>query len=67
MLLEFIKADLEDQEDWDLLLLLHLLLLLLLPIFSELMMFAGKDATLLIHEATLEDGLEQEAEEKRHR
>ncbi|XP_056871053.1 zinc phosphodiesterase ELAC protein 2 isoform X2 [Takifugu flavidus] len=26
----------------------------------------GKDATLLIHEATLEDGLEQEAEEKRH-
>lgn len=29
--------------------------------------FAGKDATLLIHEATLEDGLEQEAVEKRHR
>ncbi|CAG02228.1 unnamed protein product, partial [Tetraodon nigroviridis] len=26
----------------------------------------GKDATLLIHEATLEDGLEQEAAEKRH-
>lgn len=27
----------------------------------------GKDATLLIHEATLEDGLEQEAVEKTHR
>ncbi|KAM4597704.1 zinc phosphodiesterase ELAC protein 2 isoform 2-T2 [Polymixia lowei] len=26
----------------------------------------GKNATLLIHEATLEDGLEEEAEEKRH-
>lgn len=30
-------------------------------------MSAGKDATLLIHEATLEDGLEQEALDKRHR
>ncbi|MGH0134202.1 UNVERIFIED_CONTAM: hypothetical protein FKN15_057144 [Acipenser sinensis] len=27
---------------------------------------AGKDATLLIHEATLEDGMEEEATEKRH-
>ncbi|XP_035511064.1 zinc phosphodiesterase ELAC protein 2 [Morone saxatilis] len=27
----------------------------------------GKNATLLIHEATLEDGLEEEAKEKRHR
>lgn len=27
----------------------------------------GKDATLLIHEATLEDGLEVEAVEKTHR
>lgn len=29
--------------------------------------FKGKNATLLIHEATLEDGLEDEAVEKRHR
>uniref|UniRef100_A0A8C4I175 Zinc phosphodiesterase ELAC protein 2 n=1 Tax=Dicentrarchus labrax TaxID=13489 RepID=A0A8C4I175_DICLA len=28
--------------------------------------YIGKNATLLIHEATLEDGLEEEAEEKRH-
>lgn len=28
---------------------------------------SGKDATLLIHEATLEDGLEEEAVEKTHR
>lgn len=35
--------------------------------FLRLMMLAGRDATLLIHEATLEDGLEQEAVEKRHR
>lgn len=28
---------------------------------------AGKDANLLIHEATLEDGLEEEAVEKTHR
>lgn len=27
----------------------------------------GKDATVVIHEATLEDGLEAEAVEKRHR
>ena len=27
----------------------------------------GKNATLLIHEATLEDGMEEEAVEKRHR
>lgn len=30
-------------------------------------LFPGKNATLLIHEATLEDGLEEEAVEKRHR
>jgi len=29
--------------------------------------FAGKNATFLIHEATLEDELEEEAVEKRHR
>ena len=29
--------------------------------------FTGQNATLLIHEATLEDGLEEEAVEKRHR
>jgi len=29
--------------------------------------FTGKDATLLIHEATLEDGMEEEAVDKRHR
>lgn len=29
--------------------------------------FSGKNATLLIHEATLEDGMEEEALEKRHR
>lgn len=28
---------------------------------------AGANATLLIHEATLEDGMEEEAVEKRHR
>lgn len=31
------------------------------------MLSLGKDATLLIHEATLEDGLEVEAVEKTHR
>lgn len=29
--------------------------------------FVGKNSTLLIHEATLEDELEEEAVEKRHR
>uniref|UniRef100_A0A4W6FJ99 Zinc phosphodiesterase ELAC protein 2 n=1 Tax=Lates calcarifer TaxID=8187 RepID=A0A4W6FJ99_LATCA len=33
---------------------------------DALCVFAGKDATLLIHEATLEDGMEEEAVEKRH-
>ena len=28
---------------------------------------AGKDSTLLIHEATFEDGMEEEAKEKHHR
>lgn len=30
-------------------------------------LLSGKNATLLIHEATLEDGMEEEACEKRHR
>lgn len=34
---------------------------------SSLGLFSGKNATLLIHEATLEDGMEEEALEKRHR
>lgn len=34
---------------------------------SSLGLFSGKNATLLIHEATLEDGMEEEAIEKRHR
>lgn len=29
--------------------------------------YTGKNATLLIHEATLEDGMEKEAIEKTHR
>lgn len=32
-----------------------------------MLLSAGKDATLLIHEATLEDGMEKEAIEKTHR
>lgn len=34
---------------------------------SSLGLLSGKNATLLIHEATLEDGMEEEACEKRHR
>ncbi|XP_077476086.1 zinc phosphodiesterase ELAC protein 2 [Stigmatopora argus] len=33
---------------------------------SDALVHMGKNATLLIHEATLEDGLEEDAEEKRH-
>lgn len=34
---------------------------------SDLFLVAGKNATLVIHEATLEDELEEEAVDKRHR
>ncbi len=34
---------------------------------SSLGLLSGKNATLLIHEATLEDGMEEDACEKRHR
>ncbi|KAI8825010.1 beta-lactamase-like protein [Fimicolochytrium jonesii] len=33
---------------------------------SEDLVEAGKDATICVHEATLEDGMQKEAEEKRH-
>jgi len=32
-----------------------------------MIIYTGKNATLLIHEATLEDGMEKEAIEKTHR
>jgi len=34
---------------------------------ERMIIYTGKNATLLIHEATLEDGMEKEAIEKTHR